>query len=287
MINEPSYFRYVVAQYAHSRRDERLNVGVIVQDPIRSMVRSQFDVRTASHRIKRAFPDVDARGLSLFLKDFGAAVTTDPSLNTALDSTDALKSFGGGWRNAIQFTPVRSMPASNIRAALEELMRVYVAEIPAQLHNVPQVRGVPFAHQRTREALRHVLHLEEGVNYNEFRAVRELTHAGKTHRMPIVFPFFVYEQFVIDTMSFRTDSFPVKFNIASGFIKKVDEMRKTLGNDDITPCLTYVTDEDNQEQTEALVAQIQEEARIPDEAVVEAVNADRLAKFIGSARRVA
>jgi hypothetical protein len=284
MSGETQYFRYVVAQYAHSRRDERLNVGVIVHDPLRTTVRSYFDTTSATRRIKHAFPDVDARGLTVFLRDLGEAVLTNPGLNETLDQAGALSIFAAEWRNAIQFTAVRSIPAPDITEAVARLSKLYVREIPEELHDLPQIVGVRYAYTRTRQALRDVLQLEEGLNYNEFREERVVTHAGKTHRYDVTFPFFVYEQFVIDALSFRTRSFRDKFNVASGFLQRVEELRKIDGGNDLVPCLSYVADDYRREETDTLVAQIQEKAQLPDERVVEAANAEALARFIGTHR---
>jgi hypothetical protein len=286
-MSEPRYFRYIVAQYVHSRREERLNVGVIVHDPVKAVVRSRFDTRTATRRIKNAFPDIDARGLTVFLKDLSEAVLTNPQLNAAVDKDDALAHFGDSWRNAIQFTPVRAMPAENITAALDALSRLYVAEIPTQLHQVPLISGIPYARDRTRQALRDVLHLEEGVGYVEYRGEQLVTFRGRQRRLPIEFPFFVFDEFVIDTLSFRGDSYREKFNMAAGFADKVKMLRRSQEGRSLIPCVSYVTDEDRIEETEGLIAHLQTVTDMPDERVVEASQASELAKYIQANRRVA
>src|SRR5688500_17848022 len=63
------YVLYSVAQYVHSRTEERLNVGVVVYDGQREVLIADFRSEQASYRIKGVYPEVDRVGLAHYLAD--------------------------------------------------------------------------------------------------------------------------------------------------------------------------------------------------------------------------
>jgi hypothetical protein len=283
MSADRTYFRYMIAQYVHSRREERLNVGAVVHDPLRATIKSKFDTATAVRRIRSVFPDVDAKGVRIYLTDLSQALLAHEPLNDALDQPTALSEFGTTWRNAIQFTPVRSIPAANIAAALDTLMRLYVAEIPKELHKAPSAIGVRFARERTKQALKTVLRLDEGIGYTEFHEERSVWLKGKEWSYPIDFPFFVYDRYLIDTLSFKTDAVREKLDVVAGFLDKVRYIRG-VHSGLLQPCVSYVPDHKKMDETSALVARIITDGEIPEDCVVDASEADKLARYIGQNR---
>ncbi|MBA3342037.1 MAG: DUF3037 domain-containing protein [Gemmatimonadaceae bacterium] len=287
MSPEQTYFRYIVAQYVHGRRDEKLNVGVIVHDPLRAMLRSQFDVSTAIRRLRSVFPDVDTKAVRLYLNDLGSAILSHEGLNAVLEDPAALTKFRGEWQNSLQFTTVRSIPAATMNEALELLMRLYVVEVPAELYRLPTALGVRYARERTRQALKTVLQLEEGVGYRPFREHRDVRSHGKVLQHPVEFPFWVYERFLIDTISFRTDGFNEKLGAALGFVDKVKWLRARFPNENFQPCLSFTPDDKKPEETAALVARIVEEADVTEDRVAPAGEAERLAIYIRDRQQAA
>ena len=287
MSTEPTYFRYIVAQYVHGRRDEKLNVGVVVHDPLRATLRSQFDTSSAIRRLRSVFPDVDSKGLRLYLNDLGAAILSHENLNAVLDNPTALATFRGQWQNSIQFTAVRSLPAASMQEAVELLMKLYVVEVPAELYRVPTALGVRFARERTRQALKTVLQLEEGVGYRAFKEHRDVMSHGKMYQHPVEFPFWVYDRFLIDTVSFRTDGFNEKLGAALGFVDKVKWLRSRFPNENFQPCLSFMPDDKKPEETAALVARIIDEAEVSEDRVRPAMEAEKLAYYIRERQQAA
>lgn len=118
---QDQWFSYILVQCADERRDECLNVGVLVYDSRTNEVLPRFELNL--ERIERALPNVTVSHLRTLLNN--AASTVRHQL--AVDGAGALAEAHATWRNLLRASPVRTFRAQSAEAALDSAFRRFVA----------------------------------------------------------------------------------------------------------------------------------------------------------------
>lgn len=277
---EARYLFYSVAQYVHERREERLNLGVVVHDPERRQLVARFAGAHATPRLKYLYPEIDRAGLELYIEEMANHLPNDRRVQAAMEVGNPLDILEITWQNIVQFTPARSYPAVSALAAADTLLRRYVTDAAQESEGVGTLGGVTRAKARIREAIRTVLQPLEGqLGVSTFKTER--TWTGRDHRevkIPIEFPFVVLQTNVIDAVSLEAHGTREPFRQADSFIRKVENLRKV----DRTMRAHAVVSVDAQrvELGRSLLEYIRSETGLDDDSVVETERAEVVAETI-------
>lgn len=279
MIPRTRYFLYSVVQYVHSRREERLNVGVLVYDPEEEEIHANLDSEHASRRIKTLYPEVDRKGLALYLAGIEESLKTSGH-DYVVGPGNPLDLIAAEWQNIVRLTPARPVPATSGAAALEDLIVNYVRQ-PSPRASAEADRGVRRARARTIQAIQNVLRLDiPHLGYREdFEFDVQIDHKGKRYTLPRHFDFLVQDRFAIDAISLEGPGIKAPESEASLFIAKARDLaRESQGTR--TPHATVSIDSEDPGLGRSLIAYILEEAGLEDHQVVEAAEAEVMAEGI-------
>lgn len=269
-----NYLLYSVAQYVHARREERLNVGVVIYDPASGKLTPAFRPKESSQRIRSLFPEVDRGGLEHYLHDVGRSIEKWKPDDIAGNAPNPLDALAAEWQNIIRFTPARPIPAVDAQTAVRQLLIEYVAE-PLIDEERRQLRGVARAKRRTKEALVKVLRIPPGeLGYGQFREFYSFWEHGKEYKLPIRFPFLVYSEHAIDAISFYSGGFETAEKEASAFIQKRKALYKIASN--VQPYASVAIPPGRKEEGAALLAFMRDETGLADDAVVDADEAETM-----------
>lgn len=278
MSKSSSYFLYSIAQYVHSRREERLNVGVVVFEPDSGRVTARFEPAEATRRIKMLYPEVDRKGLELYLESLASSLRRR-SLPTADHYSNPLDALAAEWQNIIRLTPARPVPGASAAAAAERLLSVYLTTTPAEAKR--QLRGVERARQRTLEAIRTVLELDiPEMGYRmDYTFEVPFEWQGKRHNIIRQFAFLLRERFAVDTISLEGSGNKGPESEAELFIAKAKDIRKR-SQGYILPYATVSIDPDREEMGRNLIAYMLDRGGLEEGQVVEARDAEKLMEGI-------
>jgi hypothetical protein len=225
MSTDRRYFFYSVVQYVHDRREERLNVGVVVHDPHTSRVIPRVSANRATRRIKSLYPDVDRTGLQLYLEDLVRTIPFDSRVRKALESnTSPLDVLEDEWNHIVQFSPARVIPATDAAAAIRALTLQYLDERPRTTER-EAVGAVERTRIRTRDAIARVLHLTPGLpGFSEFHEVYEEWVGNRLVKFQLEFPFLILDDFAVDAISLETSGPREAERQAESFVRKVERL---------------------------------------------------------------
>jgi hypothetical protein len=275
------YLFFSVAQYVHERREERLNLGVVVFDPERRELVPRFSASDATRRIKYLYPEVDRAGLRLYLEDLGKHLTKDPRIQQALRAGgDPLEVLETEWSNVVRFTPARTYPAVSAAEAANNLVARYVGRVGAEPESARTYGGVERAKRRTVEAIYKVLRPIDGsLNFGAFHGERTM-HGWDANelKIPVEFPFWLYQTFVIDAVSLEAGGQVEPMRQADYFIRKVDNLRKIDRH--MRPHAVISIDSQRLEYGRSLVDYIRSETGLGGDRVVEADQAEVVVETI-------
>jgi hypothetical protein len=274
------FFDYALVQYVHQRREERINVGVALFDPTARELRIGIDAKAAAARVWRMFPEVDKKGLEFFLSDMNHSLAKDRRF-TESSTQHPLLLLADSWANVLQFSQVRTYPAVSMRMASEGLMRRYLTP-PAKAR--PALMGVQKAVENTRIALREVLHLDTDLGQIDTLEIPRIeTHLGREVRLqPIAFPFYLYDRFVIDALSFENLDPKDTQREATLFIDKLRALKSFSKQRDVPfePTATITIDPERADLGLGMIAYIADSAGLSARAIVDADNAKVAVEYI-------
>jgi hypothetical protein len=277
MREKTLFFLYSVAQYVHWRRDERLNVGVVIYDPIRRWVNPYMDTGYAVRRVRAAFPEVDRVGLQIALQDLARTLPHEEVIEKGIEEGRPLEDLSL-WQNMIRFTPPKAFPASSMSAALGRLRAIFLDD-PFRTAERPVKASVLWAKRRTNEAIEAVLNPVYG-----FGLERDIELPGTTP-LPLRFPFLVLGKDLIDSLAFESETAERSQAFAHHFMKKVEEVRNIPG--DYRVHATVAVNRDRPEGGRALIRYVLHETKLPSWSVVEAENAEFMVEHIRDCHRTA
>lgn len=264
MIEKTPYFLYSVAQYVHWRRDERLNVGVVVYDPLRRWINPYMDSGFAVRRVKTAFPEVDRSGLQMALQDLVRSLPNDEVLQRGIDEGRPLEDLSH-WQNMIRFTSPKAFPAASMDAAISRL-RVIFLDDPSRTAGRPVNASVLWAKRRTGEAIATVLN-----PVHRFSLERDF-EIPVHNPLPLKFPFLVLGNELIDTLAFESAAAERSQAFAHHFIKKFEDVRGL--NEGYNVHATVAVNRDRPEGGKALIEYVLKETGLPWWSVIEAERAE-------------
>lgn len=274
------YFDYALVQYVHQRREERLNVGVAVFDPTTRDLRLEIEPRSAAARVERVYPEVDRRGLEFFFRDMQQSLAKSDRLSTAAGESPLL-SLAGRWQNIIQFSSPRTYPATSIAAAASGLLRQYLASAAKPSSGV---MGVQKAFENTRDAIQEVLGLSMELDQvKRLQLPREEYHQGRKVKLqPLDFPFYLYDRFVIDTLSFENLDPKDTQREAVLFIDKLRALKSLgLGRDvPFEPTASITIDPKREDLGLGMLGYIADMAQVDPRAIVPADRARDVVEYI-------
>jgi hypothetical protein len=265
MTDPKRYFIFSIAQYVHVRREERLNVGVVVFDPETRRLHPGFDAPAAARRISRVYPEVDQRGLQSLFYSLGRGLTADPELRYETDTDSPFALLSAEWQNVLQFTSPRPFPAETAIDAIRRLLHLYV-RVKHQRAATGGLTGSTRARLITRQAIQRVLDPVGGIlAQEEVEIPRELIGGLN---LPIKLPFLLVHRYGIDTLALDNDG-PEHLNRETeGFIGKVIAL-KHLGGE-IEPHATVTVNPEHPQRGRALIDYLLFKTRLPEYAIVEA-----------------
>lgn len=269
MKTKNRYFLFSVAQYVHAQREECLNVGVVVYDPDSKRVICSFDSDHATKRIKQLYPDVDRRGLQMYLQDLSRGLPTDPLILAGIQDEKPLHVLSS-WQSVVQFKTPRLFPAENHSAALSRLTDIYVGDYQKMLKG-EQLSGVTKAKRLTREAIIKVLNPVEGFGVRDVEIPRTVKDEDGSHLLPIKFPFLILDNVVIDALTFDGGQERALF-YADHFIRKVVDLKKLP--ETYHPHATVVVDKAHRDRGRALISYVRQHTALAEWAVTEAEEAE-------------
>jgi hypothetical protein len=265
-MSDTRYFQYSVAQYVHWRRDERLNVGLVIYDPLRKWVYSFMDSTDAVRRVKHAFPDLDRVGLQLALQDLDRTLSNDDRIRSGLEKGHPLE-YLEHWQNMIRFTQPKVFPATTVQQAATRLKEIFVDD-PTKTGERPVRASVLWAKRRTSEAIQKVLNPVEGFGLTrDF----EVPLTGDS-ALPLRFPFLVLGSALIDTLAFDSENAERSQAFAHHFIRKVEELSRAVDN--YRAFATVSLNQRNPDGGRKLIQFVRKETGLADEAIVEAEEAE-------------
>jgi hypothetical protein len=271
-VGDLRYYLYSVAQYVHDRREERLNLGVVVWDAAEDRIATRFSSTAAVKRIKSLYPEVDRMGLQLYLEDLAKALPRDERLRGCPAGVDPLNLLEAEWRNAVRFTPSRSYPSTDLGSAADALMNRFVDEQRVRSSERTFV-GVERAKRRTVEAIESVLNLPAGrLGYSSFQGERVLWQGPREVRIAIDFPFQLYQDYLIDTISFEGGGRTESQRTADAFLRKLENVKKM--DRQLQPHATVAVDPHRRELGLGLIAYMQIESGLDERAIREADEAE-------------
>jgi len=227
MNSKRRYFFYSLAQYVHDRREERLNVGIVLYDPETRRVIPRVSADKATRRIKSLYPDVDRTGLQLYLEDLVRALPSDARVLAALETgTSPLDILEQEWTHIVQFSPARSIPALDAASAVRALTLQYLDERPRTTER-EAVGPVERTRARTQDALARVLGMTPGLpGFSEFHEVYEEWVGDRLVKFQLEFPILIVDQFAVDTVSLETSGPREAERQAEHFVHKVERLRR-------------------------------------------------------------
>lgn len=273
---------YSVAQYVHDRREERLNVGVAVYDSEQRSFSTRF-YQHAADRVKRLYPEVDRAGLQLYLNDLARALPQDERVAAALKAgDDPLAVLQAEWGNVIRFTPTRSYPALNAAQAATELLGRFMGSVPSTPASGRDFGGIERARRRTAEAIESVLQLTPGLGVSAFHGKRSVLVGGRFMDIPIEFPFWLFEEFVIDTVSLEATGNKEPMRQADHFIQKVANLKKF--SRDMDAHAAVAVDPQRRDQGLALIEYMRQETGLSDQEIRVAEEAEVVVSAIKEKR---
>lgn len=217
------YFLYSIVQYVHTRREERLNLGIVVFDPERQNFHPALETKLATRRVKSVFPDVDRTGLEMYLGDLQDSLRFDTSGVDLAPGKDPFGLWLLEFQNVIQFTPGRPFPAASATAALQRLVEIYITD-PQTTGFGETIGTVDRTRKLTGEVIQKVLNPVQGFAVTPFTV--PLPGLGPDHMFLLKFPFLVFEEFLIDTLSFASQRTEFALAQAEKFIGKVLDLRR-------------------------------------------------------------
>lgn len=227
MNSKRRYFFYSLAQYVHDRREERLNVGVVLYDPETRRVIPRVSADKATRRIKGLYPDVDRTGLQLYLEDLVRTLPSDARVLAALESgVSPLDILEDEWTHIVQFSPARSISALDAASAVHALTLQYLDERPRTTER-EAVGPVERTRVRTQDALARVLGMTPGLpGFSEFHEVYEEWIGDRLVKFQLEFPILIIDQFAVDTVSLETSGPREAERQAEHFVRKVERLRR-------------------------------------------------------------
>jgi Protein of unknown function (DUF3037) len=263
---ESRSFQYAIAQYVHQRREERLNIGVVVYDREERRFRLRTDPKVVSTRVLRLFPEVDRKGLEFYLTDLTLSINHS---SPAFEEPFPLDAMVARWSNVIQFSDVRSFPATSLANAAERLANRFVDLAPRSRE---KAIGIARATQRTREAIREVFPEEDMRGVSAIRIPRTFVRNGKERHLPdMLFPFLIGSRVLVDTLSFEGKQPAEAEREATEFIEKARWLERAGSEYVLTAsvALDPLRPEDGTTQMEHILY----ETKLDDRAVVDAEHA--------------
>lgn len=272
MITPSRYYLYSIAQYVHSRREERLNVGVVVFDPESGKIVPRFNPEHATRRIKSLYPEVDRKGLELYLHSLSVSLERR-SFEIGEKYNNPLDALAAEWQNILRLTPARPVSGRSADAAAQRLLSIYLDD-PEQVRR-EEPRGVERAKRRTLEAIRTVLGLDiPEMGYRTDYTFRvPFERKGKRYDLQRHFAFLVKDRFAVDAISLEAQGVKGPEGEAELFIAKArDLQRQSQGF--IKPHATVSIDPEREDQGRSLIAYILERGELEEDQVVEADEAE-------------
>lgn len=272
MSTPSSYFLYSIAQYVHARREERLNVGIVVFDPESGGILTRFRPDFASWRIKGLYPEVDRKGLELYLQSLAESLERNwaPEASQYGNPLDAL---AAEWQNIVRLTPARPVSGRAAATAADRLLGVYL-ESP-EVRRQESFRGVERAKVRTLEAIRTVLELDipEMGYQTDYTFQVPFERSGKRYRLQRQFSFLVKDRFAVDAISLEGAGMKGPESEAELFIAKTRDIRR-VSDGYIRPHATVSIDPERKQLGLDLIAYILDRTGLDDNQVVEADEAE-------------
>lgn len=116
-----AFYSYALVRCADAKRDEHLNVGVVVVDQEGKTVLWRFDKDLK--RVAAAFPTLPVQHVRSALGEAGEAFER----MVMSDGIRSLEDAGTQWQNLLRVSPVRSIRAEDAGAALLQTFMRYVA----------------------------------------------------------------------------------------------------------------------------------------------------------------
>ena len=273
-MSESRYFQYCLAQYVHWRREERLNVGLVAFDPNTRWVVTRMDTGDATRRVKAAFPDVDRVGLNLALEEVERSLANDQRLRDAIQEGEPYR-FLSEWQNMIRFTPPKIFPAKTLQGAVGRLVEIYVDD-PSKSAERPSRASLMWAKKRTAEAIYKILN-----PIDELQLRRDVVvPSGNGDGLPIRFPFLVLGTSAIDTLAFESDREERSVALASNFIRKVRDLKRSPSSGEILPYATVALSEKHADRGRKLIEVVRAQTGLSPTEIVEADHAEVLMEQI-------
>lgn len=220
------YLTYALIRCADDRRDESLNVGVLVLDALAGEVA----VRTTNDlsRVKRALPDVKID----HLRDYLSGLPEFFRGRVGELTPEGLNQMAAEWNNGVRMSPTRTISAADAGAAAEDLFArcvqvnepVAIAEMappPAQAGS--SWRTVKSVVSRLRKR-----GFELGEDYETDAKVMGRT--AKETPVPVWFPLRVGHHMLIDSMDVKPKEERRTIDNARLIASKTDEVLRANGH---------------------------------------------------------